>query len=194
MAIIVDQNQASLMVNNHVVLDHFKDKAPSEKVGSPTFEEVYKQYAAMVRRVQARLVPYDDLDDAVQETFIKIHKALPGFHHESKLETWIYRIAINCARDYQRKLFSFKKLRELVSKTEQSTEDDQMDYANEAREILDQIPLKYKVVATLHYLEEKSLLEIASITGLPMGTVKSRLFYARKKMQDISKEVNHGAR
>ncbi len=63
------------------------------------FNRIYEEYHAKLFRYLARFVGEDDAEDLTQEVFVKIHKALDNFRGESKLSTWIYRIATNTATD-----------------------------------------------------------------------------------------------
>jgi RNA polymerase sigma factor (sigma-70 family) len=143
---------------------------------------------AMVKRV---LGNEDDAEDISQEVFINVYKNLSQFKFESKLSTWIARIAYTTALYHTRKV-SGKALRLDITKFE--NEDQHLENPenilvkkNASEYIQDQIsklPLPYRTVLTLYHLNELSYREIEEITGMPEGTVKSYLFRARKLLKD----------
>lgn len=156
------------------------------------FELLVKQYEKLVFFVIHRLVQdKQNKEDICQEVFIKIHHSLPSFRFQSKLSTWIARIAyltaVNYVKSNKRRLpneypenidkFYFtddNPERELIKKTTAV-------YVNH---LIEQMPHQYKTVLTLYYLNQFSLMEIKEITGIPEGSVKSYLFRARKLLKE----------
>ena len=69
------------------------------------FQDIYLQFHPLVQRYLTRIVGEYEAEDLTQEVFIRVSQALPGFHGESKLSTWIYRIATNAAVDRLRAPF-----------------------------------------------------------------------------------------
>ena len=156
------------------------------------FELLVKQYERLVFHVVNRLVnEKEDREDVCQEVFIKMHKSLPAFRFQSKLSTWIARIAYFTAVNHVKRSknermtgvsddlenfhFTNDNPEQLLTKKEINTYIDQL---------VAQLPEKYKTVITLYHLEEFSLTEIEEITGMPEGTVKSYLFRARKLLKE----------
>jgi len=156
------------------------------------FELLVKQYEKLVFYVIHRLVKDQHAaEDICQEAFIKVHKSLVRFNFQSKLSTWIARItyltAINYVRKYNREKapeypddienyhFTIDTPEQLLTKK---------DTANYVEQLVMQLPEKYRSVLTLYHLNEFSGPEIAVITGMPEGTVKSYLFRARKLLKE----------
>ncbi len=153
----------------------------------------------------AKLVaPYvrdsDDVLDVVQESFIKAYKALPRFRGDSAFYTWLYRIAINTAKNYITAQ-SRRPPRSDVDGTEAEyydgdavLHDNSTPEANmikqEIKEAIDQaisdLPEELKVAITLREFEAMSYDEIAKVMDCPVGTVRSRIFRAREA---IDKEI-----
>ena len=155
------------------------------------FSEVYRNYAPLVRRVMARLLPLADLDDGVQEVFIKIHRHLRAFRGDSPLKSWVYRICINTAQDfhrshYWRKLWqSPDSLTQLAEKS--SGAEEQLGNHQLLARGLEQLSMKERSVLVLFYWEDQKIDEIAANLNIPEGTVKSRLSIARHRLQNYLK-------
>lgn len=159
------------------------------------YQALMEKYRAALRRHIARLVHNpSDLDDLVQETFIKAFTALSTYSTEYAFSTWLYKIATNHAIDYLRRQ-KLKTLslddpiqakegtlpRELADTTyfpdRHIVEDQQRMLLQEA---LDALPEKYRRVIIMRHQQEKSYEEIAAALHLPLGTVKAHIFRARR--------------
>ena len=162
------------------------------KGNSRDFEILVKQYERLVFHVIGRLVSEkEDIEDVCQDVFIKVHQSLHRFKFESRLSTWIARIAYLTAINHIRK----KKNKRLnyydgdfvndhfTIETPESalTKKDTLTYIND---LIEQLPLPYRTVLTLYHLDEFSCKEIEEITGIPEGTIKSHLFRARKLLKE----------
>ncbi len=143
----------------------------------------------------------DDVEDLVQETFIKAFKALPRFQFSYTFSAWIYRIASNNTIDFLR-----KKRFQMVS-IDQPFGEDEDQYIDikdtshtpevelislERKEILakaiSDLPQNYRVIVQLRHQEELEYSEIASKLNIPLGTVKAHLFRARKLLYEALKD------
>ncbi|MBM4391976.1 MAG: sigma-70 family RNA polymerase sigma factor [Deltaproteobacteria bacterium] len=163
-------------------------------------------YRPLVVRYQSRLFAMvrgmvrddDDAKDIVQMAFVKAYQSLSSFRIDSSFYTWIYRIAMNLAIDHtrknkRRKTTSFEEA--VASRDEDGTLSEQHMDDNPARELqrkqlreriygaLDELTEDMREVVLLREVEGLSYKEIADVMGIPEGTVMSRLFYARKKLQ-----------
>jgi RNA polymerase sigma factor (sigma-70 family) len=156
------------------------------------FELLVKQYERLVFYVIHRLVKEQAAaEDVCQEVFVKVHKSLWRFNFESKLSTWIARIAyltaINYVRKYQRERVSgYPDDIENYHFTTETPEEllTKKDTANYVEQLIAQLPEKYRIVLTLYHLSEFSYAETGEITGMPEGTVKNYLFRARGLLKD----------
>jgi RNA polymerase sigma factor (sigma-70 family) len=132
----------------------------------------------------------DDQKDLVQDIYLKVYQHLPSFQFKSKLSTWIANIAYNTTVKYlQKRKIPIIGLETTTQNTFVVAEHAELDLINtEAVEILskemDQLPPLYKTLITLYHLEELPNKEIAEITNLPEGTIKSYLSRARKILKD----------
>jgi RNA polymerase sigma factor (sigma-70 family) len=156
------------------------------------FKLLVRQHERLVTAMVKRVVGNEfDAEDISQEVFINVYKNLSQFKFESKLSTWIARIAYTSSLYHVRKV-SGKALRLDITKF--GNEDQHLENPenilvkkNSSEYIQDQIsklPLPYRTVLTLYHLNELSYREIEDITGMPEGTVKSNLFRARKLLKD----------
>ena len=173
------------------------ERGPVEQIlagDKDAFARFIDRYKALVVHVVYRMIPNrEDREDILQEVFMKIYRSLAGFRFESKLSTWVARVAYNtCVNHLNKKrellLEEFRPdletLDELAGdgeRPDQSAEG--MDVSLRLRAEIEKLPLAYRTILTLYHLEEMSYKEIGEIMGLPEGTVKSYLFRARKHLK-----------
>jgi len=145
------------------------------------FEEIVDKYYKDVYRFVFMMVKNrDDADDITQETFLKVRRYLWKFKGNSSVLTWIYRIATNEVKKSFKKNNRSLKLAKITNTEESGPYDDLKD----AMEKLDRE--SYEILF-LKYFKNMSEKEIAFIVNVPEGTVKSRLFNAKKKLKEIIK-------
>ena len=146
--------------------------------------------------VRRFLCSHDDTDDLLQDIMIKIWTALPTFRGESKLYTWIYRIATNEVLNHLRKQ-RFKALVSLDSATsilERKIDDDAYfngdEIQRELHKAIQRLPEKQRVVFNLRYFEEMKYDEISEITGTSVGALKASYHHAYGKIKaDLEKLI-----
>ena len=168
------------------------------------FATIIQNTEGLVTQIVFKMISRtEDRKDIAQDIYLKAFKSLPGFRYQSKLSTWIAQIAYNTCLTYLEK----KKLVLLDNRNEHSEPDnDSLEFVGsksvvglfnqtendifqrELNEILkSEIELLsplHKTLITLYHNEELSYEEIARITQLPEGTVKSYLFRARRSLKD----------
>lgn len=137
----------------------------------------------------------DAVDDVVQETFTKAFYRIGSFKGGSSLYTWLYRIAVNGAKDYikSRKRRPAVSLEDLAapaalmpSRTRPSLEGlSRREARLNVRQAIEQLPLRFRTVLALRELEGMPYHQIAEVLDLSLGTVESRLFRARKRLRVI---------
>ena len=132
-------------------------------------------------------------DDLAQEVFIKAYYSLPKFKAESGFGTWLYRIAVNHAKDFLRKSRQRQKEVSIEDVGEQALEApgagpeenrEEEGRRQVIREALERLPEKYRVILTLRDIDGLSYEDISGIMKLSPGTVDSRLHRARRKLRD----------
>lgn len=156
------------------------------------FESLVKQYERLVYVVVSRLVKVpEDVEDICQEVFIKVYNSLFRFAFQSKLSTWIARIAyftaINYIKKYKKDVFSDRP--EEIENFHFTNDNPELllikkDAAKYIEQLVLQLPEQYRSVITLFHLSEFSYEEIGQITGMPEGTIKNYLFRARKLLKE----------
>ena len=134
-----------------------------------------------------------DIDDAVQETFIRIYRGLPSFSGRSSLSTWIWSIARNHAINVRAKerddVISLEKTAEIASNRYGPEADLARRTAAEDIEwLLSSLEGDYREVIELRYLAGKKYREIAEMLDLPEGTIKTLIHRARLRMKRIMDE------
>jgi RNA polymerase sigma-70 factor (ECF subfamily) len=163
-----------------------------------TLAEVYRQHAADVGRWAARLGgPRLDVDDVVQEVFLIVHRQLPGFRHEAKLGTWLFRITDRVVRNHRRWLavrrlvttLTFRHGEELPSGEADASERlERHAAAQAAYRVLDRLPDKYRRVLILAELEELPAEDLARLLEARIETVRVWLHRARRMLADRIRE------
>ncbi len=166
-------------------------------------DELVKRYHGAVLRVCVSLLGSRDVEDLVQDIFIKILRRIDSFEGRSSLFTWIYEITANHCRDElrrrkYRRWFSLQSLpAEAVEqiKSNEASASDQMErdeLHGQLRQALNQLEPKYRELIVLRDLEELSYEEIARLNKMAVKLVKSRLFQARKILTAKMKKISEG--
>jgi RNA polymerase sigma-70 factor, ECF subfamily len=152
------------------------------------FEQLYHTHSRRLKSIAFHLLGNrQDAEDAVQETFVKLYKAIAGFHGESSLGTWLCRIAINVCYDLAR-----KRKRELAPEEAGGNQALGAGVDQALRAAIDQalrrIHPRHRMVFLLFEVEGLRHAEIASILEIPEGTSKAWLFEARKELKRMLTE------
>ena len=159
------------------------------------FENLMQKYRnALYHHIRRMVRTKVEVDDLVQESFIKAFSALSSYSTQYAFSTWLYKIATNHTIDYLRK----KKIPTYSIDKPLSTKEGEMEYelpdttyrpdrhivADQRRhliqEAIDALPPKYYRVIVMRHQQEKSYEEIARELDLPLGTVKAHIFRARE--------------
>lgn len=158
-----------------------------------------EKYQNLVWHIILRMVGNESIaEDLYQEVFFRIIKNLHKFEGNSKLSTWIGSIAFNVSSDYLRKkkhirLFEERSSRENLMKAHFAISPadsfDRQELKWMVRKIINELPVSYKLVITMFHLQELSLKEIAEITSMPEGTIKSYLNRGRKLIREKILEI-----
>ena len=166
----------------------------------------FEAYDDLVRRYQERIYAtiyhmtsnHEDANDLAQETFIKAFQALNSFKGGSSFYTWVYRIAVNKTINFlkQRKHKSLMSLDDLdfnaehdpdlvalISEKTPRREAGLAELQEKLNEAMQRLSDSHRLVVTLHDVQGMSHEEIAKIMDCNVGTVRSRLFYARQQLQ-----------
>lgn len=169
-----------------------------------TFNEIYEQNADMVLNLAFRMCGREDIArDLTQDVFIKVYQKIGTFQEQSKISTWIYRIAMNHIINYlkREKRISFFDFMEkdatkaisegpVLTYWEQNLptqpDDSLQDHEKEiiVRNALDSLSAKYRVPFMLFRYEEMSYQEIADHLDITLSAVETRIHRAKKKLAD----------
>ena len=135
--------------------------------------------------------------DIVQETFIAAARHIGGLREDNKFGSWLFGIAHQkCVQRWRkRKEILFDEIPETPDEFEDGPDDllIRQEQETEFMNLLNQLPLPQRSVLLLHFVEEFSLEEIARITETQLGTVKSRLHYAKKSLRKLLEVKNENA-
>lgn len=192
---IANQKALLLEMSDEDLMSHFQDG-------------VVDAFNILMNRYSERLTYYvrgfirdvHRSEDLVQEAFVRVHRNRYSYRRIAKFSTWLYTIAGNLARSEYRK----RKQRSIVSSL-QSVSSEEEEYeisipdesmspnrlagstfqAEEIGRAFERLPQPFREVVVLRDVQELSYAEIAEITAIPLGTVKSRINRGRKKMQDL---------
>jgi RNA polymerase sigma-70 factor, ECF subfamily len=161
------------------------------------FEELVRRYQRPIAAYVYRMVgDYDAALDLTQEVFIKVYNSLTRYRSEFKFSTWIYKIAHNAAIDHLRRHTVREQAltgsidgdrREVSLESRRLTpeqESERRERRSEIESVVQLLPAAYRELIALRHSHDLSYDEIAEVTGLPLGTVKNRLFRAREAMRD----------
>jgi RNA polymerase sigma-70 factor (ECF subfamily) len=149
--------------------------------------ELFRLYRVAVLTLCVHIIgDATEAEDVVQQVFLSVHRALPLFRGESRLSTWIYRIALRAAIAARSKRRTFEPLAEQAHLRAPSAEDE-LQLRDEARRVaaaMDRLTIDHRVVLSLFAIDGLSHREIAEVLGVPEGTVWSRLSAARRRLNE----------
>lgn len=154
-----------------------------------------KKYQSKVANLISRYVKnHSDVPDIAQEAFIKAYRALPNFRGDSAFYTWLYRIAVNCAKNHM--VASGRKppgsdveiedaeIYDSGDALRENASPEKLLLTKEIKQVvfntIEQLPEDLRTAINLRELEGLSYEEIATIMDCPVGTVRSRIFRARE--------------
>lgn len=154
------------------------------------FTELYNRWAGKIRYYFLRLYSYDyeTADDRTQDTFLKVLENAPTFDSDQRFSPWLYAIACNLYKNDMRRRKLDQNFREAATaeaSVEMPAEERKMEIQSSLKlvhQYLEKLDPEVKTIFLLRHAGELTIPEIARATGCPEGTVKSRLFYATKKM------------
>ena len=166
------------------------------------FEQLVREYQGLCWHVVQRMVRHpEDTRELCQEAFLRVHRYLHQYRFDSPLKSWIGQVAYSVAkRHLERKRIALADVHvgggmdeddgpSLLDNLGDGTDlQDAHAQAGEERELhaaIEQLPPLQRTILTLYHLEELPIGEIATITGLAEGTIKSHLFRSRSKLREL---------
>lgn len=173
------------------------------------FTELVDRYKTRVFNLALRMLRNRfDAEDIAQETFLHVFRALASFRTDQRFSTWLYKIASNLCIDLLRRrrhptvsldapLRDSEELHREIP--DYSTAPDEayarIELHGDLQAVIERLPPRYRLVVVLRHAHDLSYDEIAGITDMPLGTVKTRLFRAREIMRrDLERMEERGER
>ncbi|RZA21965.1 MAG: sigma-70 family RNA polymerase sigma factor [Lysobacteraceae bacterium] len=161
------------------------------------FEQLVRDYQGLCWHVIQRMVRHpEDTRELCQEAFLRVHRYLHQYRFDSPLKSWIGQVAYSVARRHlERKRIALAEAKDdedglslldnIGDGVDLQAQHAQADEDRELHAAIERLPPVQRTILTLYHLEELPIGEIASITGLVEGTIKSHLFRSRKTLRDI---------
>jgi len=175
------------MIDEGRIINQLKDKSQRERAFSTLVHEYQEVLYWQIRRL---VISHDDADDVLQNTFLKAWMALDDFRADSKISTWLFRIAINESLSFLEKK---KRSTDLISGTDdflanQLQADSYFD-GDETQRLLQkaiaQLPDKQKAVFNLKYFQEMKYEDMSQVLNTSIGALKASYHHAVKKISDF---------
>lgn len=162
-----------------------------------------RSFRELVSRYEQRLLYYirrmigdaDDAYDVMQEIWLLVYRRVATLRAPEAFRVWLYKIAHDVSVSHLRKHARFPKPMseevEVTAEIEHWNELEALENSELVHQTLEQLSTVHREVLTLRFLEELGLSEIAEITGCELGTVKSRLYYAKRAMRERIEGTHH---
>jgi len=169
------------------------------------FDLLVVKYQSRIMVVISQFMKKDhsSVEDIAQETFINAYRALDNFRFESQFYTWLYRIAVNSAKNYLKsnayksrtnsQTVDIDETTEIATENLEDQPNDLLEYeemSQELQQVFSQLPREMRDVIVMRELSGKSYQEIAQILDCPIGTVRSRIHRAREKIFELMQFLN----
>lgn len=152
------------------------------------FQKLMERYHQLICHIIWATYPNPDLiDDLIQEVYLSVYKAIPGYKMTGSFKSWVGRITRNKCIDHlrtKRETSSLEELADLESNHSLSDEMLNEEMREEVRAVLAQLPELYRVTIFLRYYNDFTYNEISETLEIPLGTVMSRLHKGRQLLKE----------
>ncbi len=175
----------------------------AQKGNTAAFEAIVNQHAQQVYNLALRLVQNpQEAEDIAQESFVRAWRALPTFRADAQFGTWLYRIVTNLC--YNRLPRLKQELRAVAADEQDALRDTAVSVENtllneemrmELHQAIKNLSDSHRLLITLRHLQGMSYDEIAQVTEMPLGSVKTGIFRARRQLRYLlthAEVENHG--
>lgn len=167
-------------------------KIRDEETRNYGFNLLVREYQERIYwHVRKMVIDHDDADDLVQEIFVKVWKNLGSFREDSKLYTWIYRIATNECLTFlkKKKRKYFIPIADVAKELSEKLDEDISINGDEVQlklqKALLKLPDKQRIVFNMKYFDDMKFTEIAEVTGTSVGALKASYHHAVKKIEQF---------
>ncbi|MCA6362490.1 MAG: sigma-70 family RNA polymerase sigma factor [Bacteroidetes bacterium] len=175
------------------LLQQFR-QAPADAGGAALRQQIFKVLVVRYQKklywhIRRMLVDHDDTDDVLQNTFIKVWRALDGFKEDAQLYTWLYRIATNETLSFirQRKADLQVRYGDVEHSIESKLQDDNFFRGDEIQKKLQlaiqTLPEKQRLVFNMKYFEEMRYEDMSAVLDTSVGALKASYHHAVKKIE-----------
>jgi RNA polymerase sigma-70 factor (ECF subfamily) len=169
------------------------DRCRREEPGA--FEELVDHFKHLVFALIARTIAdRSRAEDVAQEVFLRVHRGLPYFRGEARLSTWIFRIVVNvCSHertvDHARGAATQVSLDDPDSRLRAPSTVDRrftdLELRDRLEKAIQQLPSQYRILIAGHYLQGLQYEDLADAMNLPLGTVKTQLHRAKRRLREL---------
>ena len=196
-----DQYLAAYPVGQRRALAELSDEELvrwGRKQDHEAFAELVSRYKHRVYWLVRRMLGSEEDEDVAQEVFLRAYEALPGFRGDCKFSTWVYKITRNlCLAELKKRGVRGQPLSLDAESDEKihclmpaapggpAREIERLDLSRSVRQLMERLPVQYRTVLTLFYLNEATYEEIAEIMDTPLGTVKTNIHRARLRLREL---------
>lgn len=171
------------------LLDQFRNEATRNYAFNLLVRKYQKKLYWHIRRI---VIDHDDANDVIQNTFIKVWKALDNFKEDSQLYTWLYRIATNESLTFLKQKKAFVSFDDVSHGLSNSLQDDVFFKGDEIQKRLQlailTLPEKQRIVFNMKYFDEIKYEEMAIILETSVGALKASYHHAVKKIEEYIKK------
>lgn len=173
-------------LDDQLILEGFKTDSGRNRAFEQLIDKYQKRIYWHVRKI---VISHDDADDVVQNTFIKVWNSLDGFREDSKLYTWLYRIATNEAINFlnKKKASLYSDWETVEYSLSESLVNDPYFNGDSIQLKLQQalllLPEKQRIVFNMKYFDDMKYEDMSDILGTSVGALKASYFHAVKKIE-----------
>jgi RNA polymerase sigma-70 factor (ECF subfamily) len=153
------------------------------------FDELVTRWHASLWRYVRRMADRNEIaDELIQETWLRVLRGIVNLQDPAKLVPWMFGIARRVMidrlrRKYRQEAFFVNTAEDVASPAGEVNESEHRDDIAHMLDKLENLPLPQREILALYYLEELSVDEVSQVIGIPVGTVKSRLYHARNALK-----------
>ncbi|OSY88347.1 RNA polymerase sigma70 factor [Tenacibaculum holothuriorum] len=181
------------MIAEVTLIEQLQNKSTKEKAFRALMSQYKERLYWHIRKI---VISHDDADDVLQNTFIKIFRSIDNFKAESKLFSWMYRIATNEAITFINKKAKEKNIdiSDMQQQLASNLSSDNWFSGDEIQLILQKaiatLPQKQQLVFNMKYFDELKYDEISEILDTSVGSLKASYHHAVKKIEEFVKNYN----